>query len=74
VRRASLRGAADRPPAAATVGLVSDQLFFVGAFRGGLVRTGDLIEQIGQALHLFDALGLCHRAQKRDEPQSFRME
>jgi len=74
VRWASLRGAADRPPAAATVGLVTNHLCFVGAFRGGLVRTGDLIEQIGQALHLFDALGLCHRGQKRDELQSFRME
>jgi hypothetical protein len=73
VRRASLRGAADRPPAAATVGLVSDQLLFVGALRG-LVRSGDLIEQVGQALHLFDALGLCHRAQKRDELQSIRTE
>jgi hypothetical protein len=53
---------------------VTNHLCFVGAFRGGLVRTGDLIEQIGQALHLFDALGLCHRGQKRDELQSFRME
>jgi hypothetical protein len=50
---------------------VSDQLLFVGALRG-LVRSGDLIEQVGQALHLFDALGLCHRAQKRDELQSIR--
>jgi hypothetical protein len=48
--------------------------FIVGASRGGLVRSDDLNEQDGQALHLYDALGLCHRVEKRDARHSIRME